>query len=493
MTAIDDVALSAQSTESLQSIGRQRQRAIAVTAALILCVVSSLSFEIPKGTLTHTDELLTAERSREMLSTDPWVVHYNFQQSFEKPPLQYWLTALTLSRLQNRTLAVRVWPLLYGCLTMVGLGWLVFLVEPNRPWLIPVSVAVLASSPLFSPEASRGFLDVGLTFFTIMTIAFAQLARKQPAWWFAVAGFCWLGSLQKVPLPFLVWVLIVLVRLTSPAERPALRSFWLIGSMLLAIGAMAVWPLIQIVRYEMPFRQILYHEVIVWTGPSGLGNRPYLAILYGLSTLGGACGLISFLAAFAILFSKKERPSAGVREIAIVSLTVIGLAIVSNFRGVRYITPIIPFLCFLLALLFYRFLEKGRVIRLPTIVLLIAVLLADFLHSAITIERRRKDAPDEKLIAEKLGTLQHGGTKTLLIKAEQPGGDLLWDSFYLFHGNFRFPVEAYTIEQLRKDRPKPPLIGACVARDFPVVREVYPNVQAELVRAQFMCWRVTAQ
>jgi 4-amino-4-deoxy-L-arabinose transferase-like glycosyltransferase len=493
MTGIGSGSPAPQIRESRQDIGRQRKRAIAATAVLILYVFAWLCFEIPKGTLTHTDELLTAERSREMLATEPWVVHYNFQQSFEKPPLQYWLTALTLSRLQNRTLAVRVWPLLYGCLTMVGLGWLVFLVEPNRPWLIPVSVAVLASSPLFSPEASRGFLDVGLTFFTIMTIAFAQLARKQPAWWFAVAGFCWLGSLQKVPLPFLVWVLIVLVRLTSPAERAALRTFWLIGSMLLAIGAMAVWPLIQIVRYEMPVRQILYYEVIVWTGPSGLGNRPYLAILYGLSTLGGACGLISFLAAFAILFSKKERPSAGVREIAIVSLTAIGLAIVSNFRGVRYIIPIIPFLCFLLALLFYRFLEKGRVIRFRTTVLLIVVLLADFLHSAITIERRRKDAPDEKLIAEKLGTLQHAGTKTLLIKAEQPGGDLLWDSFYLFHGNFRFPVEAYTIEQLRKGRPKPPLIGACVARDFPVVREVYPNVQAELVRAQFMCWRVTPQ
>ena len=88
--------------------------------------------------------------------------------------------------------------------------------------------------------------------------------------------------------------------------------------------------------------------------------------------------MISFLAAFAILFSKKERPSAGVREIAIVSLSVIGLAIVSNFRGVRYIVPIIPFLCFLLALLFYRFLEKGRVIRFRTTVLLIVVLLADF-------------------------------------------------------------------------------------------------------------------
>jgi len=45
-----------------------------------------------EGILTNTDELLTAERSREMLLTTPWVVHFNFQRSFAKPPLQYWLT-----------------------------------------------------------------------------------------------------------------------------------------------------------------------------------------------------------------------------------------------------------------------------------------------------------------------------------------------------------------------------------------------------------------
>src|SRR5437660_692208 len=187
-------------------IRTQRKRAIAAAVAVILCVLGWLGFEIPRGILTNTDELFTAERTREMLDTEPWVVHYNFQRSFEKPPLQYWLTTLTLPRLQNRTLAVRIWPLLYGGLTMVALGWLVFLVEPNRPWLLPLSVAVLASCPLFSREASRGLLDAGLAFFTTMAIALAQLARNRPVWWLGVAATCLLGSLQKFPLPFLVWV-----------------------------------------------------------------------------------------------------------------------------------------------------------------------------------------------------------------------------------------------------------------------------------------------
>ena len=75
MTGIGSGSPAPQISESRQDIGRQRKRAIAATAVLILYVFAWLCFEIPKGTLTHTDELLTAERSREMLATEPWVVH----------------------------------------------------------------------------------------------------------------------------------------------------------------------------------------------------------------------------------------------------------------------------------------------------------------------------------------------------------------------------------------------------------------------------------
>src|SRR5437870_12173717 len=164
--AVDVIPMSFIETEP-GDFYRQRAQAVAVTGFIILAFAVWLGLEAPRGILSGTDELLTAERTREMLITEPWVVHYNFHRSFQKPPLQYWLTSVTLPRLQNRAVAVRVWPLLYGVLTAIALGWLVRLVEPDQPWLIPLAVAILLSAPLFSTESARGLLDIGLTFFTV--------------------------------------------------------------------------------------------------------------------------------------------------------------------------------------------------------------------------------------------------------------------------------------------------------------------------------------
>jgi hypothetical protein len=119
--------------------------------------------------------------------------------------------------------------------------------------------------------------------------------------------------------------------------------------------------------------------------------------------------------------------------------------------------------------------------------------LVSLVPAKVQIDRRQKDVANEKRIAEELGALQQAGTQTVLIQASEPRGDLLWDSFYLFHGNFRFPVAKYTVDDVRSNPPNPPLIGACVARDLPVVQEIYPNVRVQLTRAQFVCWRVGAR
>jgi 4-amino-4-deoxy-L-arabinose transferase-like glycosyltransferase len=471
----------------------ERSRAVTAFGLIMLAFTLWLAFEIPRGTLAQTDELLTAERTREMLMTEPWVVRYNFNLSFEKPPLQYWLTCLTLPRFENRSTAVRIWPLAYATLTATALGWLAFLVQPARPRLIPVAAAILVASPLFSTEACRAMLDIGLTFFTTLTIVFAELARKRPAWWLAVAVACWLGSLQKIPLPFLIWLLIVIVRLTDPSERVRLRrgTAWVTGGMVLALALMAVWPLLQLIKYHMPVGDLLNEEVVVWLGPEFLGKRTYFHVLLALPFVGGLGGLFLLLAPLVTLFSRKKRPTAAVREIAIVCLLVIALTIVSNFRSVRYLLPILPCLSLLVGLIFCQFLEQGSKIRTRTVAVLAIILFAGFLQAELQVILRKKDVAEEKVVAEKLGEMQRPGTKIVLIKAIQAGNDLMWDAFYLFHGNFRFPVARYTVDEIRNDPPKPPLIGACVARDFPIVREVYPNVQVELVQAQFMCWQVS--
>jgi hypothetical protein len=237
--------------------------------------------------------------------------------------------------------------------------------------------------------------------------------------------------------------------------------------------------------------RLFHDEVTVWIGPDNLGARPYFAVLYGLSTIGGVCGLLSFLAALVVLISKKYRTSLAIREITVITLALIGLTIVSNFRGVRYIVPVVPCLCFLLALVFYRFLQKPRATRPVSVMVLIGLLTAGFIQTTIQITQARKNAEDEKLVAEKLGSIQSPGIRTLLIRRDEKSAtDLLWESFYLFHGNCQFPIRSLTPDQFRRRHIPPPLIGVCPARDFPLLQQLYPAVQVELARAQLICWKV---
>jgi len=469
-----------------------RSRNAMVSAVVIIAIVFSwLALEIPKGTLSSSgDEMLTAERSREMLSLGHSEVHFNFKPSFEKPPLQYWLTSLSLPRFENRTLAVRIWPWFYGILTAIALAWLAFVVEPGRPLIIALSVALLTSFPLFSTEASRGMLDTGLALFTTTTILFAQLARKNPAWWLGTALACLLGSLQKIPIPFLVWLFILALRLISPAERTQLKSRWLLFGILGTVATMAIWPVSQILTFQVPFPHLFHQEVVDWLGPENLGARPYFEIPCRLIVT-SACGSFILAAPFAILFLKKEEFGTSAREISIVCLALITVEILFNFRHVRYIEPIIPALCLLLAIVAERILRYRGVVRVATIVILAILLLAGFVQAKLQIGfRRQKNFTDEKRVAEELGALQQPGLRTLLVKAVKVGSDLHFASFYLFHGNLRFPVEKYSVDEIRQSPPSPPIIGVCVARDFPIVQAVYPSAKIEFTRAQFILWRV---
>lgn len=475
----------------MQASDPRSLHAIAITVAIIAIVFGWLALEIPEGILSSSgDEMLTAERSREMLILGRFEIHFNLKPSFEKPPLQYWLTSFTLAGMQNRTLAVRIWPWFYGVLAAIAVAWLAFVLEPGRPWLIPLSTAILTSFPLFATEASRGMLDTGLALFTTAAILFSQLARKNPRWWIATAIACLLGSLQKIPIPFLVWLLILAVRLSSPAERNQLKSRWLLFSILGALVTMAIWPVSQILTFQVPYQHLFHQEVVDWLGPEHLGAQPYLEIPYRF-VISSAGGIFILAAPFIILFWKKRQFGTPVREISIACMGLVAIEILFNFRHVRYIEPIIPVLCLLLAIVAERILKYRGLARTSAIAVLAILLLAGFIQTKLQIDsRRQKDFTDERLVAEKLGALQQPGLRTVLVKAIKVGTDLHFASFYLFHGNLRQPVEKYPVDEIKQSPPSPPLIGVCVARDFPVVRTVYPNAKQEFTRAQFIIWKV---
>ncbi|MEP7015778.1 MAG: phospholipid carrier-dependent glycosyltransferase [Verrucomicrobiota bacterium] len=466
-------------------------RSVLVASLLILAVGIWLGTRIPRGILTFQDELFTAERAREMLIQGRDSVYFNFEHSFAKPPLQYWLTTLSLPRLDNPATAVRIWPLVYGLLTAIAVGWLAFLVAPDRPWLIPLSVAILISAPVFSTEARRALLDTGLMFFTTAAIGFAELARRRPVWWLGVAAMCWLGALQKLPLIFLPWLIIIVWRVTQDSEREHLRMRWLIGGALLAIALVSIWPVYQYAKYGMPVTKAFAGDDLNdLFGERRLGSRPYFDVLTGLMATGWAGGGFALAAAAIFVFSRKDRPPPLVMEMSILSLVIVFLAVIFNFRSVRYVMPVVPCLVVVLAFLIHWLAEKNEKMRVRASAFAILLIVGGFVQSEIKMHHRSRDASVEREVAQELGKLQAPAMSTLLIKGEPPSKRILRSgSFYLFYGALRFPIKQYSISELLRMPPPGPVIGVCAVRDFPAVQAAYPGVGTVLARDEFICWR----
>ncbi len=150
--------------------------------------------------LLNPDEGRYAEIPREMLSGGDWVIpHLNGLDYIEKPPLQYWATALSYRVLGVSEFSAR----LYSALTALGtLAWVWFLGRrlwtPDTGWR---AAAVLIGMFMFVVLGEMLTLDMSLTFYMTGAVAgfltAQQAAISQRRWmllaWIAVA----LGVLTK--------------------------------------------------------------------------------------------------------------------------------------------------------------------------------------------------------------------------------------------------------------------------------------------------------
>lgn len=126
--------------------------------------------------LIRPDEGRYAEIAREMAITGDWVTpRLNGIKYFEKPPLQYWITAGAYKLFGVNEWTARLWPALAGLLCAlvvwrIGLRWLG---EPAGHYAGLVSVSMLW--PVANAHINT--LDMGLTFF--LTLALGAFLRAQ--------------------------------------------------------------------------------------------------------------------------------------------------------------------------------------------------------------------------------------------------------------------------------------------------------------------------
>jgi 4-amino-4-deoxy-L-arabinose transferase-like glycosyltransferase len=175
-------------------------------ALLALLVLVTLSSFLGTGGLNEPDEGRYAEIGREMAAGDSWLVpHLNGIPQFQKPPLIYWATAVSLKLFGNNEWAARL-PSALAALGTLLLTWRIGRTLFGRREAA-LAVLVLLSSLEFFVMARLLTPDMTMTFW--ITAAMCCLVKRVrggggPLWawlFFAAMG---LGFMTKGPMALIV-------------------------------------------------------------------------------------------------------------------------------------------------------------------------------------------------------------------------------------------------------------------------------------------------
>jgi 4-amino-4-deoxy-L-arabinose transferase-like glycosyltransferase len=153
--------------------------------------------------LVHPDEGRYAEIAREMAATGDWLTpRLNGIKYFEKPPLQYWLTAAAYEAFGVHHWTARLWPALAGFSSVLFIGYVGL--RLGGPTLGLYGAAVLAGCIWYALNAHILTLDAGLTLWMSVGLGglfiaqrAAASARERRGWmWVAWAALA-LATLSK--------------------------------------------------------------------------------------------------------------------------------------------------------------------------------------------------------------------------------------------------------------------------------------------------------
>ncbi|MDD2702047.1 MAG: glycosyltransferase family 39 protein [Sideroxydans sp.] len=130
--------------------------------------------------LIKPDEGRYAEISREMVASGDWVTpHLNDFKYFEKPPLQYWATAVAFEVFGEHQWTSRLWTALTGFLGILLTGFVGMRLFGREAGVY--AALILGSSMLYALMAHVNTLDMGVTFFISLGIFSLLLAQQESA------------------------------------------------------------------------------------------------------------------------------------------------------------------------------------------------------------------------------------------------------------------------------------------------------------------------
>src|ERR1700687_4054510 len=148
---------------------------------VLLLVFTAIWFsKLDYRRLVHPDEGRYAEIPREMAASGDWITpRLKGSKYFEKPALQYWITAAAYSIFGVHHWTARVWPALSGFLGVLFIGYVGL--RLGGPLLGLYSGAVLGGWAWYVLKAHILTLDAGVTFWMSVGLGSLFIAQRYDA------------------------------------------------------------------------------------------------------------------------------------------------------------------------------------------------------------------------------------------------------------------------------------------------------------------------
>ncbi len=319
--------------------------------ALDILAVSALAaviffFNLWRYGFWEPDEARYGEIAREMVQGGSWLIpHLNYVIYVEKPPLLYWLTALSFNVFGVNEFAARFFVALFGVIGVAATAAFAARSFGRKHALL--SGAVLATIPLYAVMAQVLTTDMVLAaLVTIANFALFLHWREGGRWcWVAYIAVA-LGVLTKGPvaialplfavIPFLLW---------ERDLRGAAARFHLLPGIVLIIAITAPWFLAMIVRVPGYFDFYFVGEHLRRAFEASYSHgEPFYFYLPVL-----AAGLLPWSMLVPFLTWRRLAPNPARRFCLMAAVTTVGAFSCASAKLIPYILPAVPPIAILIA------------------------------------------------------------------------------------------------------------------------------------------------
>jgi len=236
-----------------------------ISAALLALVGGLMLLTRLSYPLMDPDESRYAQIAHEMVTTGDWLVpRRNGRPYLDKPPLLYWITAVSYQTFGLNEAAVHLVPAGAALLTVLATFLLGRLLVGSRPALWGAMLQLCSVGFLLSGRFL--FMDTLLALFVNVSLlagyAACRTATVRPGYWLLAAAACGLGFLTKGPIALALFLppLLGARFLTGVGTSLRLRH-WLVFGLTVAAIALPWFCALAAVQPQALFEFVWKHHV----------------------------------------------------------------------------------------------------------------------------------------------------------------------------------------------------------------------------------------